>query len=299
MPTIFSHAAVPIALAVGAGSRAIPSRLLAAGAAAAMLPDLDVLTFHFGVAYGDAFGHRGATHSLFFAVVLGLVALAFAARLCTDRIAAFAFVAFSAASHGLLDMLTDGGSGIALFWPFSDERLFFPWQVIEVSPLGLRFFASGRALEVLASELLWVWLPAAVVCAVLASVRLTRREQSATAKALLLSLIAALSFLFAAMERAVSGQVEPLSTFGLVEMLASVTLLLWWFHIDKAERRYPSSVMLNAAVAAFGPFALAYYFFRSRGFRSGAIASLLGICYLGALFALSALGEEAAAHIAP
>jgi inner membrane protein len=299
MPTIFSHAAVPIALAVGAGRRAIPSRLLAAGAVAAMLPDLDVLSFHFGIAYGDAFGHRGATHSLFFAAVLGLVALAFAARLRATRVAAFTFVAASAASHGLLDMLTDGGSGIALFWPFSAERLFFPWQVIEVSPLGLRFFASGRALDVLASELLWVWLPAALACAVIVSVRLTQREQSAAAKAVLLSLIAALSFLFAAMERTVSGRVEPFSTFGFAEMLASLTLLFWWFHLDKAERRYRSSGLLNAAGVAFGPFALAYYFFRSRGWRSGAIATLLGIGYLAALFALSTLGEEAAARIAP
>jgi len=63
------------------------------------------------------------------------------------------------ASHGLLDALTDGGLGVAFLAPFSGERFFFPWQPIEVSPIGLRRFLSGRGLEVLRSELLWVWLP--------------------------------------------------------------------------------------------------------------------------------------------
>ncbi len=35
-----------------------------------MLPDADVLSFNFGVAYGNVFGHRGFTHSLVFAFVV-------------------------------------------------------------------------------------------------------------------------------------------------------------------------------------------------------------------------------------
>ena len=65
-------------------------------------------------------------------------------------------------SHPLLDALTNGGLGVALFAPFSAERYFFPFRPIEVSPLGMRFF-SARGLEVLASEIVWVWLPALLI----------------------------------------------------------------------------------------------------------------------------------------
>ncbi len=63
MPTIVTHAAVPLCLGLGLGSRIIPPRLLLAGVAIAMLPDADVLAFKLGVAYGHVFGHRGFTHS--------------------------------------------------------------------------------------------------------------------------------------------------------------------------------------------------------------------------------------------
>ena len=70
------------------------------------------------------------------------------------------FDGLSTISHGLLDMVTNGGLGIALWWPWSSERLFFPWQVIEVSPLSLSRVFSARGLAVIQSELLWIWLPA-------------------------------------------------------------------------------------------------------------------------------------------
>ena len=65
-------------------------------------------------------------------------------------------------SHPLLDMLTSGGLGCALFAPFNNERLFFPWQPIKVSPIGLGFF-SARGLAVLASEAVWVVLPSVIL----------------------------------------------------------------------------------------------------------------------------------------
>jgi inner membrane protein len=160
MPTILSHAAVPIALGLGLGARTIPRRLLITGIVASMLPDLDVLAFRFNVAYADSFGHRGASHSLAFALLLALVAMVGARSLKSDARTAFLFVSICAASHGLLDMLTNGGLGVALWWPVSPDRLFAPWQMIEVSPLALRRLFSGRGLEVLRSEFLWVWLPA-------------------------------------------------------------------------------------------------------------------------------------------
>ncbi|HOY13966.1 MAG TPA: hypothetical protein PLY70_12545, partial [Saprospiraceae bacterium] len=43
--------------------------------------------------------------------------------------------------------------------PFKNERYFFPWQVIKVSPLGVEKFFSRWGLEVLLSELIWIGLP--------------------------------------------------------------------------------------------------------------------------------------------
>lgn len=129
--------------------------------ALSFLPDADVIGFSLGVQYADEWGHRGATHSLVFAVVLG-AAVGVAARffhrpaLRTGVIATLVL-----ASHGLLDTLTDGGLGIALLWPFDLTRYFAPWTPIPVSPIGLAFF-SPYGMYAASVELLYfaplIWL---------------------------------------------------------------------------------------------------------------------------------------------
>ena len=172
MPTIVTHAVVPIAIGLGVGRRHISRPLLACGVLASILPDLDVFAFRLGVSYSNQLGHRGFSHSVLFALLLGLFAAAIAHWLRTTRIAAFTFVFAAAFSHGLLDMFTNGGMGVALWWPFSEVRLFAPWQVIEVSPLSLRRVIGSRGLVVLWSEFKWVWMPAAVVgCLLVLGVR--------------------------------------------------------------------------------------------------------------------------------
>jgi inner membrane protein len=117
-----------------------------------LLPDLDVIGFRLGVHYEDPWGHRGATHSLMFALGVAVLSLvvAKAARLPLLRTSLLAFVVVS--SHGLLDTLTDGGLGCALLWPFSDRRFFAPWTPLPVAPIG-RAFVSGKGLRVAAVEL--------------------------------------------------------------------------------------------------------------------------------------------------
>jgi inner membrane protein len=67
----------------------------------------------------------------------------------------------AAITHPILDMLTDGGSGVMLLFPFSTERLFFSWRPIRVSPLSIaRFFDR-------AGEILWSELPFCATAAVL------------------------------------------------------------------------------------------------------------------------------------
>ena len=131
-----------------------------------MLPDIDVIGFSFGVPYESMIGHRGITHSLAFAVVIGfLVAKSLSLDVGSWSLGV-GWLWFSAviASHGILDACTDGGRGIAFFAPFSANRYFFPWRPIEVSPIGVGFF-SPRGLRVLASESGWIWLPSAIIAA--------------------------------------------------------------------------------------------------------------------------------------
>lgn len=162
MPTIFTHAVVPLAAGLALGRTALPPRLVAAGVVAAMAPDFDTVAFKLGIDYAAPFGHRGASHSIVFAFALGLLAAACAPWLCSGRRRAFAFVALCALSHPLLDALTNGGLGVALLWPWSQTRFFAPWRPIAVSPIGAGFF-SARGAAVLWSELHWVVLPLALV----------------------------------------------------------------------------------------------------------------------------------------
>jgi inner membrane protein len=158
MPSVFTHATIPLALWCASERGRVSPRLLGAGVVAAMLPDADVLAFALHIPYADAFGHRGASHSLLFAALLGFLALLGARALNAGRVQAAAFVFICALSHPLLDALTSGGLGVALWWPWSDTRLFAPWRPIRVSPFANNFF-SARGLQTVLSELRWVWLP--------------------------------------------------------------------------------------------------------------------------------------------
>jgi inner membrane protein len=163
MPTILSHPAVPLAIGLGLGSRVVPTRLLLAGVLASIAPDLDVISFHFGIPYGSTMGHRGLTHSLVFALFVALAGAAGCRALRVRAHVAFAFLFVATASHGVLDSFTNGGQGVAFLWPFSTQRFFAPFQVIEVSPIGAARLFTARGATVLLSELIWVWLPCAAL----------------------------------------------------------------------------------------------------------------------------------------
>lgn len=160
MPTIITHAAVPLALWCASERGRISPRLLGAGIVASMLPDADVLAFALHVPYADSFGHRGASHSLLFAAVIALLAVIGCRWLQARPWQALAWTFVCAASHPLLDAMTSGGLGVALAWPWSDHRWFAPWRPIRVSPFAHDFF-NARGLATLGSELRWIWLPLA------------------------------------------------------------------------------------------------------------------------------------------
>ena len=166
MATIISHAVAAAGIAAVFPARSLAPRVWVAGAIFAMLPDSDVLSFRFGIAYGDVLGHRGFTHSLLFAAVLGGIAtfvMFLRARVAVNRGVVWLYLFLATASHGALDALTNGGHGVAFFAPLENSRYFFPFTPIEVSPIGISRFFSSRGAEVLLNEMQWIWLPAAVL----------------------------------------------------------------------------------------------------------------------------------------
>ena len=83
-----------------------------------------------------------------------------------SRLTLWLYLFLATASHGFLDAMTDGGLGVAFFSPFDNTRYFFTWTPIRVSPIGISRFFSARGLAVVKSELLWVWVPALALIAV-------------------------------------------------------------------------------------------------------------------------------------
>jgi inner membrane protein len=172
MPTIFTHPAVPLAMAFALGRNVVSRRLLIAGIAVSVMPDLDVIGFRLGIPYAAEFGHRGFSHSLLFAFCVALAGAVFYRWLDSTfhRVLWFLFAAM--ASHSILDAFTNGGLGVALLWPWNEQRFFAPVKVIEVSPFSPSHFLTQRGLTVIWSEITWVWLPCISIAATFAATRL-------------------------------------------------------------------------------------------------------------------------------
>jgi inner membrane protein len=177
----FSHAVVALSLGTCFYGPGTPKRVWVAGALCSVIPDLDVIGFRFGIRYDDFWGHRGFTHSLLFGALLAsvVVLLGFSGEQSPlSRFALWMYFFLATASHGLLDAMTDGGLGVAFFSPFDNNRYFLPWRPIRVSPIAAGRFFTHRGLEVLQGELLWIWLPAALL---VLSVWLIRRRAAPSA----------------------------------------------------------------------------------------------------------------------
>jgi inner membrane protein len=178
MPSVLGHAAPPLALAPAFAQPGTPRRLWVVGVLCAAAPDLDVIGLALGVPYAHPLGHRGLSHSIPFAALAALVVTALAfprARPAFSRLRAWLYLFLVTASHGVLDAFTDGGLGVALFGPFDEARYFAPFRPIAVSPICVDAFLGARGLALLASELVWVWLPFALLG--IGSVLLRRRAR--------------------------------------------------------------------------------------------------------------------------
>ncbi len=164
MASIITHPIVPITVAVIFPRKIIAPAVLIAGAICSIVPDFDVIGFAFAIEYGDMLGHRGITHSIMFAALLAApLTFLLVRHERNTRLPVFVFLFLSTLSHAILDAMTNGGLGVALFAPFDNTRYFLPWRPIVVSPIGVAGFFSVRGLRVIQSELLWIWIPSAIV----------------------------------------------------------------------------------------------------------------------------------------
>jgi len=154
--------------------------LLRAGLAVVLgtAPDLDVISVWLGVPWGHVLGHRGITHSLAFATVLAAAVTLTLLSRAGERARLWLILFVATASHGVLDAMTNGGSGIAFLAPFDDTRYFLPWRPIPVSPIGVSRFLSSRGLHVIQAEVLLIWLPALAVVAVALALRARRGKRA-------------------------------------------------------------------------------------------------------------------------
>ncbi len=163
MASFFSHPAFPVALLISKARPFISRKLFILCILLTLMPDVDVIAFRFGIPYASQWGHRGFTHSIVFAFFTGLVCTLFSKKLDSTWKIVFLATFTSTFSHSVFDALTNGGLGVAFFWPFTAERYFFPFHPVEVSPIGVRGFLSLRGLVVVFSEILWIWTPCLIL----------------------------------------------------------------------------------------------------------------------------------------
>lgn len=162
MPSIFTHSLVGVVAGKILNPINSSKRFWILSIIYPSLPDADVMGIAFGIPHEHLLGHRGLTHSIFFALIVGLITAVFffrkEIRSPKKTFILASYFALITMSHGILDGLNNGGIGVAYFSPLSNTRFFFPFRPIEVSPIGLAFFGE-RGFVVFQSELIWVWAP--------------------------------------------------------------------------------------------------------------------------------------------
>lgn len=161
MASVFGHAALAGAVGVSLPKVLRRKGVITLGILCSMMPDLDVISFKFGIPYSSFWGHRGMTHSIVFGAGFGILMMFlfhFNANK-RDKFLLSIYYMVCTISHGILDGMTTGGRGIAYLSPFDNERYFLPFRMIKVSPLGISNFFSEWGFAVIISEMIWIGIP--------------------------------------------------------------------------------------------------------------------------------------------
>lgn len=177
MASAFGHAVLAITIGQSFPKRVLNWKLLTLGIICTILPDADVISFKLGIPYEAFWGHRGFSHSLLFAAMVGLMIVLFFYRrksVSLEGVGYFVFFSLCTASHSILDAMTNGGLGVAFFSPWDETRYFFSWRPIKVSPIGIGNFFSEWGKKVLLSELIWIGIPSSIYIATVRIVKGTK-----------------------------------------------------------------------------------------------------------------------------
>lgn len=180
MPSSFTHAIAGAAVASPLARDPVPLRFWIAAACCAALPDVDILWGRY-VTWGTWLAHRGFTHSLAFAVVVGVTAAFICFRdpqFAPVRWRYAVALALAAASHCLLDGMARYGTHVMFLWPFSTHRYLLPWTVFGVPGTRWPHSSLGRLARVAENEITWGWTPSTILLGVTAWVRRAHRAPS-------------------------------------------------------------------------------------------------------------------------
>jgi membrane-bound metal-dependent hydrolase YbcI (DUF457 family) len=125
MPLPVAHALVGAGVVAAVQRESISRRTYAQMVIAALLANAADLDFLLVYALGSKTWHRAFTHSFVFSLfVFVLLALWLGRRKLKTAVA----YATAFGSHAVLDFVTTReGSGIELFWPFSEKRVMLGW----------------------------------------------------------------------------------------------------------------------------------------------------------------------------
>src|ERR1700722_19787609 len=95
MASAFGHACAALTIGKVYSGKKLPVSFWVLSIICAIIPDADVIGFKFGIAYGSTFGHRGFTHSILFAIIIGFIAAWMFTRTTTiDRKQLWRFVVY-------------------------------------------------------------------------------------------------------------------------------------------------------------------------------------------------------------
>lgn len=166
MPTPITHlfAAIPVNIAImGAVNK---KKIILLSLIISILPDLDLIGYFLGLPISSFLGHRGFTHSIFFALVVALMAnlLFFPDIKTKDKRFKLLFLnfLFVALTHPLLDFLVNRNTGVALLSPFVLTRFASPIAPIVEESVGILNYYHFYFKEVVKVEFFYIILPSLI-----------------------------------------------------------------------------------------------------------------------------------------
>lgn len=192
MPSSPSHAVVAASVYAALLPRQQSlAKWAAAGAVIGVLPDLDSLVLlgpELGVLMG---GHRGVTHSIPFALIAGgtigwLFTVMTNQQTNDGRLRTVLACQLALMSHGLIDCFTAYGPSVALWAPFSWDRVTAIWHPLDPSlAISEANSVIGKTAAGLWNEVVWLWIPSIVFLVIRLAVgfltRIQLKARSATA----------------------------------------------------------------------------------------------------------------------